>query len=143
MENDTENTGSPPESLSDRNRRLCKSRKEKMVDGVLGGIAEYFGVDPTLVRIAYLVLLVLYNPLGFVILYVLLAIVMPECEETEEVAAQKRTFNLQESRVAIVLLATGVFLVVECTVPSHPVPNSLLGVLLIALAIYLLVRSEK
>ena len=139
MENDTENTGSPH-----KNRRLCKSRKEKMVDGVLGGIAEYFGVDPTLVRIAYLVLLVLCNPLGFVILYILLAIVMPECEETEEVAAQKRTFNLQESRAAaLVLLAIGVFLVVECTVPSHPVPNSLLGVLLIALAIYLLVRSEK
>ena len=143
MENDTENTRSLPESLSGRNRRLCKSRKEKMVDGVLGGIAEYFGVDPTLVRIAYLVLLVLYNPLGFVILYILLAIVMPECEETEEVAAQKRSFNLQESRVALVLLAIGVFLVVECTVPSHPVPNSLVGVLLIALAIYLLVRSEK
>lgn len=33
-------------------KRLYKSREDKMVCGVCGGIAEYFDVDPTLVRLA-------------------------------------------------------------------------------------------
>jgi len=32
-------------------RTLCKSRSDKKLFGVCGGIAEYFGIDPTLVRI--------------------------------------------------------------------------------------------
>ena len=34
------------------NKRLYKSNENKMVDGICGGIAEYFGIDPTLVRLA-------------------------------------------------------------------------------------------
>jgi phage shock protein C len=34
-------------------KRLYKSRKEKIVDGVCGGIAEYFDTDPVLVRIIF------------------------------------------------------------------------------------------
>lgn len=34
-------------------KRLYKSRKNKMIDGVCGGIAEYFDVDPVLVRLAF------------------------------------------------------------------------------------------
>ena len=32
------------------NKRLYKSNENKMLDGVCGGIAEYYGIDPTLVR---------------------------------------------------------------------------------------------
>jgi phage shock protein C len=35
-------------------RKLYRSNREKMVGGVCGGIAEYFNVDPTLVRLAFL-----------------------------------------------------------------------------------------
>ena len=35
------------------NKRLYKSNENKMVDGICGGIAEYFGIDPTLVRLAW------------------------------------------------------------------------------------------
>ena len=34
-------------------KRLYKSRKNKVVDGVCGGIAEYFDVDPVLVRVVF------------------------------------------------------------------------------------------
>ena len=37
------------------NKRLYKSRDEKMIDGVCGGIAEYFDIDPTLVRLIWAV----------------------------------------------------------------------------------------
>jgi phage shock protein C len=56
-------------------KRLYKSRTERMIDGVCGGIAEYFGVDPTLVRIAT-VLLVLAGGAG-VVLYIAGMILMP------------------------------------------------------------------
>ena len=37
------------------NKRLYKSNENKMVDGVCAGIAEYFGIDPTLVRLAFII----------------------------------------------------------------------------------------
>ena len=36
-------------------KRLYKIGQGKMVDGVCGGIAQYFGLDPTLVRLAWVV----------------------------------------------------------------------------------------
>lgn len=41
-------------------KRLYKSNENKMVEGVCGGIAEYFGIDPTLVRLGW----VLFCALG-------------------------------------------------------------------------------
>ena len=37
----------------ENNKKLTRSRKERMIAGVCGGLAEYFGWDPTLVRIVY------------------------------------------------------------------------------------------
>ncbi|MDR1066098.1 MAG: PspC domain-containing protein [Clostridiales bacterium] len=37
-------------------RKLCLSRKNKMIAGVCGGFAEYFNVDPTLIRIIWVIL---------------------------------------------------------------------------------------
>ena len=34
-------------------KRLYKSNNNKMIDGVCGGIAEYFDIDPTLVRLGW------------------------------------------------------------------------------------------
>ena len=59
-------------------RRLCKSRTDRMIDGVCGGIAGYFGLDPTLVRIAW-VLLTLFGGSG-VVLYIAAMIIMPKEE---------------------------------------------------------------
>ena len=56
-------------------RRLTKSSNERMIFGVAGGLAEYFDVDPVLVRVVF-ALLVLSTGVGLVA-YVVLAIVMP------------------------------------------------------------------
>ncbi|MDX1637473.1 MAG: PspC domain-containing protein [Balneolaceae bacterium] len=57
--------------------RLSKSRTDKMIAGVCGGIAEYLGWDPTIVRIIFVVLTVMGwgSP---VLLYFILALVMPD-----------------------------------------------------------------
>lgn len=57
------------------NRRLYKSRRNKVIDGVCGGIAEYFDVDPTIVRLLW-VLVTLMGGSGF-ILYIVGMIIMP------------------------------------------------------------------
>lgn len=59
-------------------RRLYRSRKERMIWGVAGGLAEYLDIDPVLVRIGF-VLLTFANGVGL-LLYVLMAIVVPSEE---------------------------------------------------------------
>ena len=59
----------------DKSKKLYKANEKKMLDGVCAGIAEYFGLDPTLVRLAW----VLFCALGGsgVIAYLLAAIIIP------------------------------------------------------------------
>ncbi len=57
--------------------RLYRSRADRMLAGVCGGLADYFEVDPTLVRVVYAVVTVLTGVLGGLVLYVLLAVIMP------------------------------------------------------------------
>ena len=57
-------------------KKLCKSNTNKMVAGVCGGVAEYLGVDPTVVRLVW----VLFTALGGsgLLAYILAAVIMPE-----------------------------------------------------------------
>lgn len=57
-------------------KKLYRSRKDRMVAGVAGGVAEYFNVDPTLIRLAF-VFLLLWGGGGF-LLYIIMWIVVPE-----------------------------------------------------------------
>ncbi|AIF69518.1 hypothetical protein PAP_05575 [Palaeococcus pacificus DY20341] len=68
-------------------KRLYRSKKERMFLGVLGGIAEYLEIDPTIIRIIYILLLIASAGTA-ILLYFLLAIVMPE-EPGEEVTFEK------------------------------------------------------
>jgi len=57
-------------------KRLYKIEQGKMVDGVCGGIAQYFGLDPTLVRLAW----ALFTALSFgsgIAAYLICAVVIP------------------------------------------------------------------
>jgi phage shock protein C len=57
--------------------RLKKSRTDKMIAGVCGGIAEYLGWDSTLVRILYVILV--FSSFGtMVLIYFILALIMPD-----------------------------------------------------------------
>lgn len=57
-------------------KRLYKSNKDKKVCGVCGGIANYFDVDPTVIRLAW-VIFTLAGGSGL-IAYIIAAIIMPE-----------------------------------------------------------------
>lgn len=57
-------------------KRLYKSRRDKLLDGICAGIAGYFNLDPTVVRLAW----VLFTAMGGsgIIAYIICAVVIPE-----------------------------------------------------------------
>lgn len=57
-------------------KRLTRSSTDKMMGGVAGGIAEYFDVDSTWVRVAFVASIILPGPQ--VLLYLLLWLVIPK-----------------------------------------------------------------
>ena len=63
-------------------KRLYKSKENKMLAGVCGGIAEYFNLDPTLIRLGWIV----FSALGGsgILAYIIAAIVIPQNPYIEE-----------------------------------------------------------
>ncbi len=59
-----------------RGSKLYRSR-EKWLAGVLGGLADYFSIDATLLRLAFIALVVLFDMGALVIAYIIMAIVVP------------------------------------------------------------------
>ncbi len=62
---------------TDGKKRLTRS-KNKKISGVAAGIAEYFNIDPTLVRIAFVIGLIASSGPPVILAYIIMAIVMPE-----------------------------------------------------------------
>lgn len=58
-------------------KRLARTRDDKMIGGVCGGLARYFGVDPTLVRVLAVLALVFGFPAALVG-YLLAWAIMPQ-----------------------------------------------------------------
>lgn len=57
-------------------KRLCLSYTDKKLAGVCGGVAEYFGFEPSIVRIVFIILTLLFRG-WFVFVYFLLWAVLP------------------------------------------------------------------
>lgn len=66
--------------------RLYRSEKDKLVAGVCGGLAEYFEVDPVIIRIAFVAGAMLSGGMG-IIVYILLWIIVPSKEQVAAAAA--------------------------------------------------------
>lgn len=59
-------------------KKLYRSNKEKMLAGVFGGIGEYFSVDPTLLRVGFVLLVILTAIIPGIIAYVVMALIIPQ-----------------------------------------------------------------
>lgn len=58
-----------------KKKRLTRSKSDRMIFGVCGGLGEYFGIDPTIVRLGFALLA--FEGIG-ILLYILMAIIMPQ-----------------------------------------------------------------
>jgi len=57
-------------------KRLYRSRDERMVAGILGGVAKYFNIDPTIIRLAFVLgLFISFG--GLIFVYFMGAIIIP------------------------------------------------------------------
>ena len=77
------------------NRRLSRNSMNRVIGGVCSGLAEYFGLDIALVRIAF-VIAFLFASFGFW-LYIILWIVLPVEGQQTTVNSQQSTVNSQQS----------------------------------------------
>jgi len=61
--------------------RLRRSKSDRMIAGVVGGLARYFGFDPTMARVLYVILSVVSVAFPGLLVYIVLWIIMPEEDE--------------------------------------------------------------
>lgn len=62
-------------------KRLTRSVTNKTIAGVCGGLAEYFEMDPTLVRVCYAALTIFSAAFPGILLYIVMVILMPQAEQ--------------------------------------------------------------
>ena len=70
-------------------KKLYRSRTDKKISGVCAGIANYFGIDVTLLRVVVAVL-VLTSMFSLVIIYIVCAIIIPEEPEYIDVESKEK-----------------------------------------------------
>jgi len=62
-------------------KRLYRSKKDRMLYGVCGGIAEYFNIDPTLIRLLWVIFSLPGVVVTGILAYVICCIIIPENPE--------------------------------------------------------------
>lgn len=132
-------TSLPPPRAPER--LLRRSRDDQVIAGVAGGLGRYLGVDPVLVRIAFVVL-ALFGGSG-IVAYIVAWLVIPEerADGEPESVSVGASANAGSVVVGIVLVTVGGLLLLDQLVPGF---RSLLGpLLLIGLGIIVLWRVRR
>jgi phage shock protein C len=57
---------------------LRRSRRDRMIAGVVGGLADYFGIDPSLARIIYVLVSIFSAAFPGIVVYIILWILIPQ-----------------------------------------------------------------
>ncbi len=70
-------------------RRLCRSKDDRIVSGVFGGLADYLNVDPIVLRIIGVVLF-FAKPGEFIIFYIIASIIIPESDGMSADSGEKK-----------------------------------------------------
>lgn len=116
-------------------KRLYRSRKWRVFGGVAGGLAEYFGLDPILMRVIFIII-TLINGLGL-LLYIILWIVVPEVPfeiayqikpedqppqtgtgDNFQIPAENKSTGKGRVIIGVILIVIGVLFFIERFIPS-------------------------
>ncbi len=95
-------------------KRLYKSRTDRVIAGVCGGVGEYLNIDPVLVRIIWVFLSVLGG--SGILAYIIGLIIIPEApadEMEEETGSRKRGRSTSQTIWGIVLLTIGLVVLIN------------------------------
>ncbi|MDQ3243186.1 MAG: PspC domain-containing protein [Gemmatimonadota bacterium] len=66
--------------MTETSRGLTRSRSDKVIAGVVGGIARHFSFDPTLARVLFVLASLLSVAFPGILVYIILWVIMPEGE---------------------------------------------------------------
>lgn len=107
-------TGSEPQGSEPR--LLRRSRDDRVIAGVCGGLGRYLGVDPVLIRVAFVVLAIAGG--GGLVLYIVSWILIPE-ERGGEVLGTARPSSYDATRLIVggALIAIGTILLLNLSIP--------------------------
>ncbi len=136
-------------------QKLYRSRNEKILAGVCGGLGEYFNIDPVFVRILFVVAL-FSGGLGL-IAYIVFWIATPE-RPLITPSTQNNTNNLVDNEFSVmpekketptrtklvlgfILIAIGVFIILSELIPNFDL-EFILGLVLIGLGLFLLLANK-
>jgi len=73
-------------------KKLYRSKKEKMIGGVCGGIGEFLEIDPTIIRIIWAFVTILSIGIG-IIAYILAWIIIPEKQTLKQSKKSRKKKN--------------------------------------------------
>ena len=139
-------------------KKLYKSRQDKVLGGVCGGIAEYFGIDPVIVRL----LVVVFTVMGGagLIAYIVAAIIIPYPPDFSQAEESYQTFTNEDGEsdavgnsgtpkksdtgglpaFGIILIILGAFVLLKGFIPW--IPNEVIfAVVLILLGAYFIAKK--
>lgn len=125
--------------------RLYRSRKDRMVAGVCGGLAEYLGIDPVLIRL--ITILLVFAGIGLPA-YIVAWIIIPEEPRTAEEAVEPTEVNaeLHQRRVkrntGILLIVVGIVLLIDQFFPFWDL-FKLWPLVLVLIGVYLLKEAKE
>ncbi len=136
-------------------KRLYKSRDDRILFGLLGGIAKYLDVDPAIVRIAF-ILVALVQPV-FIAGYFLAALVVPEEKEKDEDVSDNTEEGIAErasekevryerdsgtrALFGAFLIGAGIYIILEKYVHFPFGIREISGLLLLVLGAYVILRK--
>jgi len=78
-------------------KKLYRSRNDKFLCGVCGGIGSYISIDSTIIRILWVLITILNPPLG-ILLYIIACIVIPEEPQTQQSLTPNHSVTTQQSQ---------------------------------------------
>ena len=118
-------------------KRLYRSRENRVIAGVAGGIAEYFNIDPVIIRMVF-ILLLFAGGMG-IIIYLLAWILVPENPGSSLMVRQTRGSVI----LGLILLIIGIAFLFRNIFRWVVHFNIVWPAILIVLGVYLIVKQNK
>ncbi len=139
-------------------KRLYRSRTDKMMGGVAGGLAEYFEVDPVIIRAVFIISTLAWgiSLLAYIVLWIIVPVnpvetVIFESEAGKSEAGEEKS---EENRPPVIhqkkdkkiifgfiLIAVGVFIIMDNFFPILDL-DMFIAIMLIGIGIYLLFKND-
>ena len=134
------------------NRKLSRNTMNKVIGGVCSGLAEYFGLDTALVRIAF-VIAFMFASFGFWIYIILCAILPVSGQQTidngqpSESVSESEPVSKSESKVKSIFAGSFVILVGLLFLVNNFIPINwvwkLWPLILVAIGVVMIITSRK